>query len=46
MVFQTFAPIGFLDIRLSTIPWNIENLVVILRLAPLQRGLSFLQLRS
>ncbi len=46
MMFQTFPPIRFLDIRFRTISRNTEDLVIILRLAPLQRCLRFFQFRS
>ena len=39
MVCETFRNLGFLNIRLATIPWDTKNLALILYLAPLQRSL-------
>lgn len=42
---QTLPPIPLFDLRLIAVPGDTQNLVVILRLAPLQRRLRLLQLR-
>ena len=44
MMLETFPPIRFLNIRLSAIPSNTQNLIIILRLASLQRRFSLFQL--
>jgi hypothetical protein len=44
MVLQALAPIRLLDIRLIAVPRDAQDLVIVLRLAPLQRGLRLLQL--
>jgi hypothetical protein len=44
MMFETFPPIRLLNIRLSTIFSNTQNLIIIFRLAPLQRRFSLFQL--
>lgn len=42
---QTLPPIPLLNIRLITIPRQPQDLIIILRLAPLQRHLRLLHLR-
>ena len=45
-MFEPFPPIPFLNIQLSTIPSNTQNLVRIFRFAPLQRRFNLFQKRG
>lgn len=44
-MYQAFSPIRFLDLNLRTLSGNTQDLVVILRFAPLQRRLCLFQFR-
>ena len=46
MMFERFAAIRLFDVRLVAIPRDAQNLIIILRLAPLQRGLGPLELAA
>lgn len=43
---QTLPPIRLLNLRLTRVPRNTQNLVIILRLTPLQRRLGLFQLTA
>jgi hypothetical protein len=46
MMLERFASVRLFDVRLVTIAWNAEDLVIILRLAPLERSLGTLKLAA
>jgi hypothetical protein len=43
MMFERFTPIRFFDVRLATISRDTKDLIIILRLAPLERSFGALK---